>query len=153
MVISIRLGLLGSFERGLIGVCCGVLITGLTQSASQKSCLGTNRSQGDLFFQGVCPARVPHQAEKCPANVLGHTNRAPPLDQGHDFVPGHVSAQLQFLSGDDFWEALLLAKALAVELETAGLATVAALAQVRRLRPGRLSAVVQDPQPAREPPG
>ena len=56
--------------------------------------------------------RVPHQAGKWPANVLGHTNRAPAPDQGHDFVPGHVSARIQFLSGDDFWEALSLTRVL-----------------------------------------
>ncbi len=40
----------------------------------------TNLSQ---FFSRVFrPARIPHQAGKCPAKVPGHTNRAP-------FVPGY----------------------------------------------------------------
>ncbi len=63
-------------------------------------------AKGTCFFRGILSGARSTSSGKCPANVLGQTNRSPAPDQEHDFVPGHVSARIQFLSGDDLREAL-----------------------------------------------
>ncbi len=79
----------------------------ISQSASQKSCLVTNRSQGDLFFRGILSsARSTSSGNVSSERARTHkscTSSRP----GAQFCARARFCPDTFLSGDDLWEGAL----------------------------------------------